>query len=175
MNSKNGIRLLISASAVALLLAQFFYPRLKLEPTSLGLVFIAVLPWLSSVIESAKLPGGWEVKFRAVEREQARQREDLDTIIKFLMENFVTDYEMIHLRKLASGEPFPFTYSKSFEAELQRLMGLRLIDRQPGKGIRSLFKEGDDVHNHLIITDRGREYLRHREALQDLLGEHHPA
>jgi hypothetical protein len=163
-----SLRLIISGCAVGLLVAQFLSPRLKLEPVALGLAVLAVLPWLSTIIESAKLPGGWEVKFREVEREQARQREDLDAVLRFLLENFVTDHELVHLKKLASGEPFPFKKSDAFEGELRRLLGLRLIERRSGRGIRSLFRVGDDVGSHLLITDRGREYLKHRESLKEL-------
>ncbi len=165
MRSKTGLRLLISVGALALLGTQLVAPSLRLDAVALGLVVLAVLPWLSSIIESAKLPGGWEVKFREVEREQAKQREDLDLVLRFLLENFVSAYELVHLEKLAGGTPFPFSRSDTFEAELRRLLALGLIRRKPGKGIRSLFQAADDVQNHLEITDRGREYLEHRRTL----------
>jgi hypothetical protein len=165
MNSKTGLRLLISAGALALLAMQFSAPRLRLDAVALGLVVLAVLPWLSSIIESAKLPGGWEVKFRVIEGEQAKQREELDMMLRFLLENFVSAYELVHLEKLAGGTPFPFSKSGTFEAELRRLLALGLIERRPGKGIRSLFKSSDDVQRHLEITARGREYLQYRLTL----------
>lgn len=95
---------------------------------------------------------------QAVEQEQLRQREEIDAL-KFLIQNFVTRYELVHLSKLASGEPFPFTQSEAFEAELRRLLALGFIERVPGRGIRSLFDTGDDVRNHLAITGQGRTYL----------------
>ena len=165
MSSKTGLRLLISAGALALLWTQIAAPQLRLDAVALGLVVLAVLPWLSSIIESAKLPGGWEVKFREVEREQVKQREDLDLVLKFLLENFVSAHELVHLEKLAAGTPFPFKKSDAFEAELRRLLGLGLIARRRGKGVRSLLQSGDDVQNHLEITARGREYLQHRSTL----------
>lgn len=78
----------------------------------------------------------------------------------------VSSYELIHLEKLAGEKPFPFSRSDTFEAELRRLIGLGLLGRKPGKGIRSLFAAGDDVRNHLEITSRGREYLQYRQAFQ---------
>jgi len=169
--SKNGIRLLISAWAVVLLVAQFVWPQLNFGPAALGLTVLAVLPWLPLIIESAKLPGGWELTFRAfreVEREQVRQREDLNIVLGFLLEHFVTQYELVHLRKLAPDEPFPFKKSNTFEAELRRLLALGLIERLPGKGIRSLFQAGDDVRNHLRITNRGKDYLKILDAQKDI-------
>lgn len=88
-------------------------------------------------------------QIRAVQDEQVRQRGDLQTILRFLLENFVSEYEVMQLRKLASGEPFPFTRSDSFEGELRRLLSLGLIARKPGRGIGSLFRAGDDARKHL--------------------------
>ena len=73
--------------------------------------------------------------------------------------NFVSEHELTHLRKLQAPEPFHFKKSDSFEAELKRLLSLGLIARRPGHGFRSLFSAGDDVHNHLEITNRGTSYL----------------
>lgn len=94
-----------------------------------------------------------------MQNEQARQREDIDGILRFLLQSFVTEYELTHLKKLDSGEPFPFKKSDNFEAELRRLLALGLITRRPGKGVRSLFEAGDDVNKHLEITKRGHEYV----------------
>ena len=105
-------------------------------------------------------------QIRAVQEEQVRQGSDLQTILRFLLENFVSDFELIHLKKLASGEPFPFRKSDTFEKELRRLLSLGLITRRPNKGIRSLFSAGDDVRNHLEITDRGKWYLTHLTDLE---------
>jgi hypothetical protein len=53
---------------------------------------------------------------------------DLQTILRFLLQNFVSEYELMHLKKLASGEPFPFKKSDTFEKELRRLLSLGLIE-----------------------------------------------
>ena len=105
-------------------------------------------------------------QIRAVQEEQVRQGADLQTILRFLLQNFVSGYELIHLKKLASGEPFAFQKSDTFEKELRRLLSLGLIERRPNKGIRSLFSVGDDVRNHLEITDRGKWYLTHLADLE---------
>lgn len=61
------IKVLISLGAVALVAVHLIWPGLTIDAITLGLVIVAILPWLSSLIESAKFPGGWEVKFRDVE------------------------------------------------------------------------------------------------------------
>jgi len=62
-------KILVSAGAVAFIMARLMWPDLKVDAITLGLVIVAVLPWLSSLIESAKFPpGGGEVKIRDVQR-----------------------------------------------------------------------------------------------------------
>jgi len=102
---------------------------------------------------------------RAVQDEQARQRADIDGILKFLLESFVTEHELGHLKHLASGTPFPFKKASTFESELRRLLSLGLIARRPGRGVRSLFDAGDDVQNHLEITERGRAYVAYLQQV----------
>jgi hypothetical protein len=123
----------------------------------------AVGPACDSIREAIRTLGFSEARVttqvRAVQDEQARQRADLDGILRFLLQSFATEYEITHLKHLESGEPFPFKKSDAFEKELRRLLSLGLLARRPGRGVRSLFEAGDDVRNHLEITDRGRSYL----------------
>jgi hypothetical protein len=125
----------------------------------------AVGPACDSIREMIRSLGISETKMtaqiRAVQDEQVRQGTDLQTILRFLLENFVSEFELTHLKKLASGQPFPFKKAETFEAELRRLLSLGLIARRKDRGIRSLFAAGDDVRNHLEITDRGKFYLQH--------------
>jgi len=132
----------------------------------------AMGPACDSIREMIRSLGFSETKMstqlRAVQDEQVRQRSDLQSILRFLLENFVSQYELTHLVKLGSREPFPFAKSDTFEAELRRLLALGLISRRPGHGMRSMFAAGDDVRNHLEITERGKSYLAHlSEVAQD--------
>jgi hypothetical protein len=104
---------------------------------------------------------------RAVQDEQERQRADIDGILRFLLQSFATEYELTHLKKLESPDPFPFKFSVAFEAELRRLLSLGLIARRPGRGVRSMFEAGDDVHNHLEITERGKAYLAYSRQMEE--------
>ena len=45
---------------------------MKIDIVTLGLVVVAALPWLSAILESAKFPGGWEVKFRDLQKAAAQ-------------------------------------------------------------------------------------------------------
>jgi hypothetical protein len=164
IDKRTAIRVVISVGALGLVVCQLAWPRLSLPPVALGLVGIAILPWLSSILESAKF-GQLEVKFREVAREQSRQRKALDAVFKFLVESFVTADELVHLQKLAAKTPFPFVGCAPFEAEIRRLLAFGLVERRPGKGVRSLFAAGDDVQRHLTISKRGMAYLEHRSLV----------
>jgi Predicted nucleotide-binding protein containing TIR-like domain len=130
----------------------------------------AVGPACDSIREMIRSLGFSEARVstqvRAVQDEQARQRDDIDGILRFLLQSFATEYEIIHLKKLESRDPFHFNRSDAFKAELRRLLSLGLIARRPDRGIRSLFAAGDDVHNHLEITERGRSYLAYSRQLE---------
>jgi hypothetical protein len=110
-------------------------------------------------------PAKTDAQVRALKRTQEEQREEIDAL-KFLVRNFVTEFELIHLTKLASSERFPFTWSGPFETELRRLLSMGLIRRRPGRGIREMFGRGEDVRDYLEITEEGRRYLDLR-ASQD--------
>lgn len=58
------LRVLISVFAIAGLLIRVIWPDLRLDAISLGLLIVAILPWLSGLFESLEFPGGWKVSFR---------------------------------------------------------------------------------------------------------------
>ena len=61
------VRMGISLSALALLVLHKLYTGLLPADTiGVGLLVVAVLPWVLTVISEAELPGGWKVKFREV-------------------------------------------------------------------------------------------------------------
>jgi hypothetical protein len=58
------LKLAITCGALLLLFARMVWPELKVDSITLGLLIVAVIPWMTSLIESARFPGGWEIKFR---------------------------------------------------------------------------------------------------------------
>lgn len=60
------LKVLISIVAVVGIVIRIVFPSLRIDAITLGLATLAVLPWLSELIESAKFPGGWEVRFRDI-------------------------------------------------------------------------------------------------------------
>jgi len=66
----------ISAAAIGVIILRLRYPELKIDAITFGLILVAILPWLSELIESAKFPGGWEIKFRDLRNAGAKVTGD---------------------------------------------------------------------------------------------------
>lgn len=50
------------------MIARLLWPWLQIDAVSLGLLALVILPWLTPLIKSAELPGGWKVEFQDVEK-----------------------------------------------------------------------------------------------------------
>jgi hypothetical protein len=162
VKSSLPIKVAVSAAAVLLIALRASQPSLlPADAVTVGLLIAVVLPWLGSLLDTAEFPGGWKLKFRELKIEQEKQRDEIEGL-RFLMTSFVTDDELGHLTKLASGSPFPYHKSDPFIAELRRLRSLGLIANQPEKGIAGMPSAGD-LREIFAITARGRTYLQMRE------------
>jgi hypothetical protein len=83
--------------------------------------------------------------------------------IKALIRLLISDYERLHLQNLVLEKPFiaEVKPGSTFEWELRHLLTLNFIERLPGKGMRTLFKQGKcDIKEHLKITEQGLNYLK---------------
>ena len=62
----------VSIAAGLMIIAHLSYPNIEIDALTIGLLIIAflpwVLPWVASLIESAKFPGGLEIKLRDMQR-----------------------------------------------------------------------------------------------------------
>jgi hypothetical protein len=151
----------------------------KFEPVDLA-VLVALLLFNSGFIQRVgKLvigSKGLELELEKVQIEQKKQRIEIDTL-RFLITSYVTEKEIIHLRKLASREAFTYKKNASFESELRRLRSLDFIRNLPGKTVGGMPAEGD-LRDHFELTDKGNEYLRLRQDLDiepSLLSQYHRA
>lgn len=61
------VKVLITIVAVAAAGVRVGFPHLLIDTTTIVLIVLAALPWLSELIESAELPGGWKIKFRSLQ------------------------------------------------------------------------------------------------------------
>jgi hypothetical protein len=166
--SKLTTKLLFSIGAVVLILIRRIQPSLlPADAVTLGLLVVAVLPWISSFIDIAEFPGGWKFQFRELEATQKRQNREIESL-KFLIKYFVTDRELEHLRKVASGVSSSYDYDDYqrgiFATELRRLRSFDLIQMQPDAYVADMPKKGD-LRDYCKITERGEMYLKLRQEV----------
>jgi hypothetical protein len=57
MKEQFWLKVFISIVALGVILARLVWPNLRLDAITLGLIIVAILPWLSTIIESAKFGG----------------------------------------------------------------------------------------------------------------------
>lgn len=139
----------------------------KFDGIAVVLLSLAIFPWATFFIDKATLPGGWRFEFRELRNQQKEQKENLDTL-GFLFSNLVTKYEARILEKLNSGEKFSYTIEGHFEDEILHLIYLGFINRLPAKGIRTIKRDirpDNDLRDHVFITEKGKEYLKHRQSM----------
>ena len=63
--SISWLKISITTTAVLLIIIRLIWP--KIDSVTIGLLILAVLPWLSSLIESVELPGIGKVNLRNVQ------------------------------------------------------------------------------------------------------------
>lgn len=135
-----------------------------LDLVAVALLAMAAMPVVSPYLTSAKLPGGIELLFREVQLKQ--QMTDVEIAqLRFIVEGFVTDGELKHLRNIQTNEEYrPRAEDLAvLDAELRRLLALRLIDRRGGlRGVRTFAVadgEGRRIGEWFQLTPRGLTYL----------------
>ncbi len=162
------LRSLVTGAALTLLVFYVGLVESRIDAVNAGLVVLAMLPWISRLLEGAVFAGRWEAQFREMQAEQEKHKAELAKL-RFLAAYHVTEHEREYLGKLAHGEPFVFVRESMpayFDTELRRLLGNGLIDALPGKGVDSLLRDAGEVREHFCISERGRAYVRLREELE---------
>ena len=66
----NGVRIAVTVVATALAGAHIMWPQLAIDTITLGLLALAVVPWLGEIFKSLELPGGVKVQYQDIERIQ---------------------------------------------------------------------------------------------------------
>jgi hypothetical protein len=147
-----------------------------IDPIALGLAVIALVPWIADFLSGAKLPGGFEVAFRAVERRQTLNEEAIAQL-RFIVDGFLTRDEYQHLLNIRNNVEYDVKRdaASALAAELRRLRALRLID---GSGVGS-FSTPDGrrrrIGDTFRLTRRGNEYLAMRKPDETLGAQPIPA
>lgn len=66
------LRLVVTLAALALALVHILFPGVAIDGVALGLIVIAIVPWLAPLFRSLELPGGWKVEFRDLQKVAAK-------------------------------------------------------------------------------------------------------
>ena len=79
----------ISLAAVAALVVHLVWPQRATDTVTLGLLFIAFVPWLAPLVSRLKLPGGAEVEFREIRRDMARLAQRVETVERWALDTAI--------------------------------------------------------------------------------------
>ena len=93
--------IIITSIAIIGVIARLIWPEIKVDSITIGLLFIALIPWLPNYIKSAKLPGGWEINFQNLEEAGKKiiNEEELKA------ENIKEKYKTVSYLSVADDDP----------------------------------------------------------------------
>lgn len=72
-----AIQTVVTAAAIVLVAMHLMWPSMKIDSVVLGLLVIAILPWMGAVFESVEGPG-WKVTYRRLKAELDSTRDELE-------------------------------------------------------------------------------------------------
>jgi len=152
------------------IVVRIIWPKLQIDAITIGLLAVAFLPWLSTLIESAKLPGGYEITFRRIEAKQEQQQSEVERL-RFVVSHLLTKWQVDILGILAQDKSLTVEndpYRDFFIMQLRDLLDREFIDRVEYKSFSELvdlLKRGNkvDVRAYVKITGAGRKYLELRD------------
>jgi len=163
MQENRLVKLIICAGAIALLIIRLILPSVQIDSVTIGLLIVAILPWLPSLLESAKLPGGWELKFRALEQKLETQTEKIRTQIGNNQENLsasvsyqvanTTERIIYDSKNREAGYDF-----KGSEGQIWKTVGGKDV-ATTSKGLGMLLFEKDSINLQRTNTDGRYEVL----------------
>jgi hypothetical protein len=100
-----ALRILVSIFCVAIALVHVLFPEVTIDFVTLGLLIAAALPWLSPILKSIELPGGFKVELQELKREVMTEvaaaksevkslGERVDTVEGFIFEGVSPEREV---------------------------------------------------------------------------------
>lgn len=69
------LKIVMSLVAVGLAAIRILFPKIPIDATTIALLLIALVPWLSQIFSSVELPGGWKFVFRELKKTGERALE----------------------------------------------------------------------------------------------------
>jgi hypothetical protein len=71
------IRVLITLVALVVIVIHGWMPGVALDAMTLGLLVVAIFPWLAPIVKTVELPGGWKVEFQEIKQEMAKVKGEI--------------------------------------------------------------------------------------------------
>ena len=69
------VRRVVTLGALGLALIHLLFPSLAIDAITLGLLAVAIVPWIAPLIKSLELPGGWKVELQEMYQVSARAQD----------------------------------------------------------------------------------------------------
>lgn len=74
MNMEKALRLLVTIAALLAAFVHIKYPELNIDAVTLGLLVVAIIPWLSPIIKSIELPGIGKIELQEIKHQAEEAR-----------------------------------------------------------------------------------------------------
>lgn len=163
------IRILVPAAAISLLISHIIWPELGIDYVSVILIIVAIVPWLPTLLESAKLPGDVELKFRQISDDVKEQRQYIERQQELINKLVVYSMAYNHYDRLKelhdccnNNNSYKFSKDDGIIGQLLYLRDNNFIELW---GIRG-FEDGRDISKDLKITPTGEFYIELREKYE---------
>ena len=168
-SKSNLVKTAISVPAIALLVLALG-DKIELSAEILVLLVLALLPWISTIIESIELPGGGKVEFRKIVHEVQQQRQQLDAqqeivnrLVIFSMSHLIFQHlQGIYHSSRSGGE---YLFQGDLEAFRRDLRYLRDNGYLHHFHVRELH-QGQNLAEVLRLTPVAEFYVDLREKLE---------
>jgi hypothetical protein len=72
MKPINRLRLAITIGAVLVAIAHLVWPHVKIDMVAVTLLVVAILPWLTPLVKSVELPGGFKIELNQLKKAESR-------------------------------------------------------------------------------------------------------
>src|SRR5690606_28354439 len=66
------VRRIVTLVALVFALAHLLFPSLAIDAITLGLLAVAIIPWLAALVKSLELRGGWKVELQEMYQVSSR-------------------------------------------------------------------------------------------------------
>jgi hypothetical protein len=159
----------ISGALVVLIIVQL-WTRFELGSETVALVVLAVLPWLSTIVESIELPGGGKLLFREFRAKIAAQEEQLRAQQRIINELVLYSMSFLIFQRLsgihrAARQGGEYLFQGDLEAFRRDLRFLRDHGYLHHFHVNEL-QDGQNLASSLRLTPAGTFYVEFREEFE---------